>query len=88
MRGLRDWELGEAEKFFEWLRSASFQSVWADELRWTSSQDGLFSVKNYYNFLRGSGSVSLPWKAIWKSHFSQKVRFFCVDCSQTGHLVH
>lgn len=76
-RILWDWELQEADLFFEWLRLAPRPSVREDSLRWQGGGTEAFSVKGYYSILCGNGYSSgrFPWKNIWKVKVPSKVRF-------------
>ena len=38
--------------------------------------NGNFDIRTFYNNLRGSPSVVLPWKGIWRAKASRHVSFF------------
>jgi hypothetical protein len=37
---------------------------------------GIFEVKSFYRVLSSFGSISFPWKSIWRSKAPPKVAFF------------
>ena len=50
-----------------------------DRMRWKLKPNGDFDIQSYYNKLRDSPSIVLPWKAIWNAKAPRQVSLF-VGC--------
>lgn len=65
-RNLKDWEVQEYENLLNLLESQQLSNK-ADRVKWKMNQNGLFSAKSYYCFIRGEMHVptnSFPAKQI------------------------
>jgi hypothetical protein len=75
-RLVHDWEVGELASFYKCLYDCKLRGEGKDKLWWVPSRKGLFEVKSFYQMLSLCGSVSFPWKSVWKSKAPPRVAFF------------
>jgi hypothetical protein len=75
-RLFHDWEVGELAAFYKCLYDYKLQGEGRDKLWWVPSRKGVFEVKSFYRALSPRGSVSFPWKSVWKSKAPPRVAFF------------
>lgn len=85
-RNVNNWESNEYERL---LRTLSFVSMDRsnDELVWTLSSIGTFSVRSFYNYLVKNNTIEIifPFRQIWKVNasliifFAWEVGCECID---------
>ena len=66
-RLIHDWEVEELASFYRRLYTCKLRGEGKDKLWWLPSRKGIFEVKSYYRELSPRGSLSFPWKSIWRS---------------------
>ena len=65
-----------AGAFAHTLESLSHPIEGRDKMRWCSGSKGDFDIKSFYGALRGSSSITFPWKSIWGVKAPRRVLFF------------
>jgi hypothetical protein len=73
---IHDWEVETLASFYRCLYSFQFRGQLEDKLWWIPSSKGFFEVSTFYQVLSPSGSISFPWKGIWRTKALPKVAFF------------
>jgi hypothetical protein len=76
LRLIHDWEVEVLASFYHCLYSCKLREDGGDKLWWVPSRKGGFEVKSFYRALSGHGSISFPWKSIWRSKAPPRVAFF------------
>ena len=62
--------------FYRRLYACKLRGEGKDKLWWLPSRKGIFEVKSYYRELSPRGSLSFPWKSVWRSQAPLRVAFF------------
>jgi hypothetical protein len=75
-RLIQDWEVGDLAAFYKCLYENKIRGEGRDKLWWMPSSKGVFEVKSFYRAISSHGSVSFPWKSVWKSKAPPRVAFF------------
>jgi hypothetical protein len=75
-RLIHDWEVETLASFYRCLYSFQFRGQLEDKLWWIPSGKGFFEVSTFYQVLFPSGSISFPWKGIWRTKTPPRVVFF------------
>ena len=63
--------------FAHTLESLSPSVEGVDKMRWCLGSKGDFDIKSFYDALRGSSSITFPWKSIWFVKALRRV-IFCL----------
>ena len=72
-RLMHDWEVEVLASFYS---SFKFRGHLEDKLWWIPSSKGSFEVSTFYRVLSPPGSISFPWKGIWRTKALLRVAFF------------
>ena len=75
-RLIHDWEVEELASFYRCLYDCKVRGEGIDKLWRVPSRKGLFEVKSFYRALSPHGSISFPWKSVWRSKAPPRVAFF------------
>jgi hypothetical protein len=75
-RLIHDWEVEVLASFYSRLYSFKFRGHLEDKLWWIPFSKGSFEVSTFYRVLSPPGSISFPWKAIWRTKAPPRVAFF------------
>jgi hypothetical protein len=75
-RLIHDWEVEELALFYRCLYACKLIGDGKDKLWWLLSRKGIFEVKSYYRAFLPRGSLSFPWKSVWRSQAPPRVAFF------------
>ena len=62
-----NWEMIEGVTFLRILGANNPLMDVGDQMRWKLKPNGNFDIRTFYNNLRGSPSIVLPWKGIWRA---------------------
>jgi hypothetical protein len=62
--------------FYRGLYACKLRGEGKDKLWWLPSRKGIFEVKSYHRELSPRGSLSFPWKSVWRSQAPPRVAFF------------
>jgi hypothetical protein len=68
--------VNESASFYRCLYACKLRGEGIDKLWWVPSCKGLFEVKSYYRALLPCGSLSFPWKSVWRSKAPTREAFF------------
>ena len=75
-RQLKDEEMGVFLALLVELYGLKGVGTEEDEMRWLDSSSGKFSVKSFYQIIKGGREAVVPRKLIWFSGIPTKVSFF------------
>jgi hypothetical protein len=75
-RLIHDWEVDVLASFYSCLYLFKFRGHLEDKLWWIPSSKGFFEVSTFYRVLSPPGSISFPWKGIWRTKAPPRVTFF------------
>jgi hypothetical protein len=75
-RLIHDWEVETLASFYRCLYSFKFRGHLEDKLWWIPSSKCFFEVSRFYQVLSTPGSISFPWKGIWRTKAPPRVAFF------------
>jgi hypothetical protein len=73
---IHDWEVEELALFYRCLYACKLGGDGQDKLWWVPSRKEIFEVKSFYRALTPYGSLSFPWKSVWRSQAPPRVTFF------------
>lgn len=73
---LNGWELDMVVAFLHLVDSHTLLSEGEDLARWRLKKNWEFDMLSYYNALRGSTTVSFPWKGVWGLKAPWRVFYF------------
>ena len=72
-RPFNNWEMDDVESLLCRIGGRRVIEGVEDKVRWSSSKNGLFSVKSLYKALEQRMPSSFPWKCIWKTCVQPKL---------------
>lgn len=75
-RAAFDWEILRLTQLLNRLQGVRVNIGGLDRRVWRKGIEGAFSVRSYYDHVRGRGEVVGPWKMIWYNVVPLKVQFF------------
>ena len=80
-RAFNDWEIEMVEHFMLKIQAFRVQREDEDRVVWTTSKNGVFSVKLSYSILELGDSHLFPCNSIWRVNIPPKVAFFAWEAS-------
>jgi diadenosine tetraphosphatase ApaH/serine/threonine PP2A family protein phosphatase len=86
-RLIHDWEVEVLASFCSRLYSFKFRGHLEDKLWWIPSSEGSFEVSTFYRVLSLPGSISFPWKGIWRTKAPPRVAFFAWTAARSKILI-
>ena len=80
-RAFNDWEIEMVEHFMLKIQAFRVQREDEDRVVWTTSKNGVFSIKLSYSILEPGDSHLFPCNSIWRVKAPPKVTFFAWEAS-------